>query len=65
MYGRGNIMAIISKSWQSWFNNLSHSERSEESPPFAKRKEARGMLTCARMTEDPLTRPKQYNRNEP
>ena len=25
MYGRGNIMAIISKSWQSWFNNLRHS----------------------------------------
>ncbi len=45
MYGRGNIMAIISKSWQSWFNNLSHSERSEESPPFAQRKGARGMHT--------------------
>ena len=45
------IMPIIPKSWQSWFTHTSppfakprHSERSEESPPFASRKGVRGML---------------------
>ena len=45
----GKIMAIIPTSWQSWFKTSTlaftpcHSEHSEESPPFAPRKGARGM----------------------